>query len=93
MPAAVDAPSSEARSSVKASGSSLGNAPGNSVELGRTAAREPEPTEPAIEAALVRATLDGRVAIADELARQLRLRRESSAGSVVSLRRERARLP
>jgi hypothetical protein len=44
-----------------------------------------EPSDAELEAAIVRAMLDGRGAVADELTRQLRARREAAAGNVVSM--------
>jgi hypothetical protein len=48
-------------------------------------------TDDAMEAALVRAMLDGRVEVAEVLARQLRTRQLERAGNVVALDDERTR--
>jgi len=54
--------------------------PRGSVTVGAVASNDE------IGAALARAVLDGRDAVADELTRALRARREASAGNVVRLR-------
>jgi hypothetical protein len=50
---------------------------------------DPEPTEAEIEAAIVRAMLDGRGAVAEALAAALKARRAAAAGNVVELGRRR----